>query len=167
MLDHDNFEAFFDPASYDRADSSDTGVAFYRDLAHETGGPILEIACGTGRVTLPIARMGYPITGLDIVPGMLAQARRKSAGLPARWVEGDARSFDLGERFRLIYITGNAFQAFVTNAEQAVLLQCVYAHLADDGLFAFETRNPPSRSPSSHAYRLLPNRRQTRGTNES
>ncbi len=82
MLDHDNLEAFADPVNYDRADSSDTGVAFYSDLARTTGGPILEIACGTGRVTLPIARLGYPITGLDIVPGMLAQARHKSAGLP-------------------------------------------------------------------------------------
>jgi len=142
LLDHDNLESFSDPANYDRADSSDTGVAFYSDLARETGGPILEIACGTGRVTLPIARLGYPITGLDVVPGMLAQARRKSAGLPVRWVEADARTFDLGERFRLIYMTGNAFQAFVTNAEQAALLQRVHAHLADDGLFAFETRNP-------------------------
>ena len=142
MLDHDNLEAFADPANYDRADSSDTGVAFYSDLAREIGGPILEIACGTGRVALPIACLGYAVTGLDIVPGMLAQARRKSAGLPVRWVEGDARTFDLHERFRLIYMTGNAFQAFVTNAEQAALLQRVYVHLADDGLLAFETRNP-------------------------
>ncbi|MCB0058419.1 MAG: class I SAM-dependent methyltransferase [Caldilineaceae bacterium] len=142
MLDHDNLEAFADPANYDRADSSDTGVAFYSDLARETGGPILEIACGTGRVALPIARLGYAVTGLDIVPGMLVLARRKSAGLPVRWVEGDARTFDLGERFRLIYMTGNAFQAFVTNAEQAALLQRVHAHLAAEGFFAFETRNP-------------------------
>lgn len=67
--------------------------------------------------------MGFHVTGLDIVPGMLARAREKSVGLPARWVEGDARSFDLGERFRLIFMTGNAFQAFVTNEEQAAVLQ--------------------------------------------
>jgi hypothetical protein len=93
-------------------------------------------------VTIPIAKLGFPTTGLDIVPGMLAQARRKSAGLPVRWVEGDARTFDLNEQFRLIFLTGNAFQAFVTNAEQAALLQRVRAHLHDEGLFAFETRNP-------------------------
>ncbi|HEX8097894.1 MAG TPA: class I SAM-dependent methyltransferase, partial [Pyrinomonadaceae bacterium] len=73
---------------------------------------------------------------------MLAQARGKSAGLSVRWVEGDARTFDLREHFRLIFLTGNAFQAFVTNAEQAAVLQRVHAHLDDDGLFAFETRNP-------------------------
>jgi SAM-dependent methyltransferase len=142
MLDHNNREAFTDPVDYDYEDSSDDGVAFYAALARETGGPVLEVACGTGRVAIPIAKLGYTVTGLDIEPGMLARAREKSAGLPARWVEGDARSFDLGEKFRLIFMTGNAFQAFVTNEEQATVLQRAYAHLHDEGLFAFETRNP-------------------------
>jgi SAM-dependent methyltransferase len=93
-------------------------------------------------VTIPIAQLGVAVTGLDIVPGMLEQARSKSRALPIQWVEGDARRFDLGNHFRLIFLTGNAFQAFVTNADQAALLQRVHAHLHDDGLFAFETRNP-------------------------
>jgi hypothetical protein len=73
---------------------------------------------------------------------MLARARSKSAGLSTRWVEGDARTFDLGEHFRLIFLIGNAFQAFLTNADQERLLERVRAHLHDEGLFAFETRNP-------------------------
>lgn len=142
MLDHNNLEEFSDAINYDRQDSSDTGIAFYSSLAQEAGGPILEIACGTGRVSIRIAQLGFPVTGLDIVPGMLEQARSKSVGLPVRWVEGDARTFELGEQFQLIFLTGNAFQAFVTNAEQEALLQRVRAHLHDEGLFAFETRNP-------------------------
>jgi SAM-dependent methyltransferase len=142
LLDHNNLEAFSDPVNYDIEDPSDTGVAFYSALAQEAGGAVLEIACGTGRVTIPIAMLGFPTTGLDIVPGMLERAKSKSAGLPVRWVEGDARTFDLHEQFRLVFLTGNAFQAFVTNAEQAALLQRVSAHLHDEGLFAFETRNP-------------------------
>lgn len=142
MIDHNNLEEFSDPINYDLQDSSDTGIAFYRALAQDVGGPVLELACGTGRVTIPIAQLGFATTGLDIVPGMLAQARRKSLGLSARWLEGDARTFDLHEHFRLIFLTGNAFQAFVTNAEQAAVLQRVHAHLHDDGVFAFETRNP-------------------------
>ena len=142
LIDHDNLEAFSDPANYDKEDTSDTGIAFYTALAKETGGPVFEIACGTGRVSIPIARLGFSVTGLDIVPGMIAQARRKSSGLPARWIEGDARRFDLGEKFRLIFLTGNGFQAFLTNADQEALLQRVRAHLHDEGLFAFETRNP-------------------------
>jgi len=142
VFDHDNLEEFADPVNYDRADPGDTGVAFYSALAREAGGSVLELACGTGRVTIPIAKLGFPVTGLDIVPGMLAQARSKSVGLSVRWVEGDARTFDLREHFRLIFLTGNAFQASVTNAEQAAVLQRVHAHLDDEGLFALETRNP-------------------------
>jgi SAM-dependent methyltransferase len=142
VLDHTNLEEFSDPTNYDLEDSSDTGVAFYRALARETGGPVLEIACGSGRVTIPIARDGVPVTGLDIVPGMVERARSKAAGLPARWLVGDARTFALAERFRLVFLTGNAFQAFVTNADQEALLRRVQAHLHDQGVFAFETRNP-------------------------
>jgi SAM-dependent methyltransferase len=103
---------------------------------------VLEIACGTGRVSIPIARLGFAVTGLDIVPGMLDRARTKSAGLPTRWVEGDARTFNLGEQFRLIFMTGNAFQAFLTRTDQEALFERVRTHLHDEGLFAFETRNP-------------------------
>ncbi len=142
MIEHDNLEEYAEPRTYDLEDSSDTGVAFYTALARETGGPVLEVACGTGRVGIPIARQGFAVTGLDIVPGMLELAHGKSADLPTRWVEGDARAFDLGERFRLIFLTGNAFQAFLTRAEQEALLGRVRAHLHDEGLFAFETRNP-------------------------
>jgi SAM-dependent methyltransferase len=123
-------------------DTSDTGIAFYAALAQETGGPVLEIASGTGRVSIPIARLGFAVTGVDIVPGMVERARSKAVGLPTRWIEGDARTFDLHEHFRLIFLTGNAFQAFLTNADQAALLQRVRAHLHDEGVFAFETRNP-------------------------
>lgn len=152
MFEHDNLEEFSDAVNYDMQDASDTGVAFYGGLAREAGGPVLEIACGTGRVTIPVAKLGFATTGLDIVPEMLARARRKSAGLPVRWVEGDARTFDLRERFRLIFLTGNSFQAFVTNDDQAALLRRVRAHLHDEGIFAFETRNP-----------LLPNTRTRAG----
>ncbi|MFL5606290.1 MAG: class I SAM-dependent methyltransferase [Gemmatimonadaceae bacterium] len=150
MLDHANLEEFADPINYDLEDRSNTGVAFYRSLAHETGGPVLEVACGTGRVAIPIARDGIPVTGLDIVPGMIERARGKAVGLPARWLVGDARTCVLAEHFRLIFLTGNAFQAFVTNADQEALLQRVQTHLHDEGVFAFETRNPllPGGEPS-------------------
>ncbi len=142
MIDHDNLDEYSNPLEYDLEDSSDTGVAFYASLARETGGPVLEVACGTGRVAIPIARQGFAVTGLDVVPGMLDVARGKTADLPVRWIEGDARDFDLGEQFRLVFLTGNAFQAFLMNADQEALLGRVHAHLHDEGLVAFETRNP-------------------------
>ncbi|MDZ4717320.1 MAG: class I SAM-dependent methyltransferase, partial [Roseiflexaceae bacterium] len=67
MIDHDNLEEFADAINYDMEDSSDTGVAFYAALAQEVGGPVLEIACGTGRVAIPIAKLGLSVTGVDIV----------------------------------------------------------------------------------------------------
>jgi SAM-dependent methyltransferase len=157
VLDHTNLEEFADPLECDLEDASDTGVAFYRALAHETGGPVLELACGTGRVAIPIAREGIPVTGVDIVPGMIERARRKAVGLPARWLVGDARTFALAERFRLIFLTGNAFQAFVTNADQEALLRRVRAHLQDQGVFAFETRNPlwPTVTPPAGLFVTL------------
>jgi len=142
VIDHDNLEAFADAEAYDIADPTDTGGAFYRALAQEAGGSVLEIGCGTGRITIPIARMGFPVTGLDIVPGMIERAQRKSAELPAKWVVGDGRSFRLDEQFHLIFLTGNVFQFFLTNADQAALLEQVHAHLHPEGLCAFETRNP-------------------------
>ena len=142
MIDHDNLEEFADPHRYDIEDDSDTGVAFYTALARETGGPVLEFACGTGRVSIPIARLGLAVTGLDLVPGMLALARSKSAGLPTRWVEGTRARSTSAQQFRLIFLTGNAFQAFLTRADQEALLERVRAHLHDEGLFAFETSQP-------------------------
>jgi SAM-dependent methyltransferase len=150
LLDHDNLEAFSDPENYD-VHENDSGIAFYTALAQETGGPVLELACGTGRVSIPTARLGYAVTGLDIVPGMVEQARRKSRDLPVRWVVGDARAFSLGEQFRLIFLTGNAFQLFLTLADQEALLTAVRAHLHDAGLFAFETRNPLWGDPRTRA----------------
>jgi SAM-dependent methyltransferase len=127
LIDHNNLEEFADPHTYDIEDNTDTGIAFYSALAQETGGPLLELACGTGRVSIPIARLGFAVTGLDIVCGMIEAARSKSAGLPTRWVEGDARTFDLGEHFRLIFLTGNAFQAFLTRADQQAMMRHGYA----------------------------------------
>jgi SAM-dependent methyltransferase len=141
LLDHDNLEDFADPENYDLHEN-DAGVAFYTALARETGGPVLELACGTGRVCIPIARLGFAVAGLDIVPGMLEQAHRKSRNLPIRWIEADARGFNLDEQFRLIFLTGNAFQLFLTLADQEALLERARAHLHDEGFFAFETRNP-------------------------
>lgn len=110
---------------------------FYLDFAREIiarGGNILEIACGTGRVTLPIARAGAIITGLDLSPAMLKVAREKSAGLEnLRWVQASMRNFDLAEQFDLILSPGHSFQNMVTAAEQVECLETIKRHLAPGG----------------------------------
>ena len=144
-LEEDYLGEFFDPVNYDLEVGGDhPSHQFYAELAKQTGGNVLEVACGTGLVTIPLAQQGIPITGMDIMPGMLAHAKNKSEqlGLSIRWIEGDARSFDVGERFNFIYMTGNAFQAFLNNSDQQALLQNTRKHLTEIGVFAFETRNP-------------------------
>jgi 2-polyprenyl-3-methyl-5-hydroxy-6-metoxy-1,4-benzoquinol methylase len=146
MNAYDNLEEFTDPPNYDieEGERSAPRIAFYCDLTKTVGGPVLEIACGSGLVTIPIAAQGLAVTGVDLARSMLEHARRKadSQGLYIRWVEADARSFELGTRYPFIFITGNAFQAFLRREDQEALLAAVKRHLAPQGVFAFETRNP-------------------------
>jgi SAM-dependent methyltransferase len=110
---------------------------FYRSYASQaasTGRPILEIACGTGRVALRLTDYGVRVVGLDNSSAMLDVARTKSKGNPhVEWVESDMRSFDLGETFGLILIPGHAFQNLVEAADQVACLQCIHRHLDEDG----------------------------------
>lgn len=146
MNAYDNLEEFTDPPNYDieEGERSAARIAFYCDLAKTVGGPVLEIACGSGLVTIPVAAQGLEVTGVDLARRMLEHARRKAdlQGLHIRWVEADARSFELGARYPFIFMTGNAFQAFLRREDQEALLAAVKRHLAPNGVFAFETRNP-------------------------
>jgi len=144
-IEEDYLGEFFDPVNYDLEVGGDhPSHQFYAGLAKLVGGNVLEVACGTGLVAIPLALQGIPVKGLDITPGMLAYAKHKSdrLGLSIQWFEGDARNFALGEKCNFIYMTGNAFQAFLNNSDQQALLQNIRRHLTDDGVFAFETRNP-------------------------
>lgn len=85
------------------------------------------------------------MTGLDPAAAMLDVARRRPGGDRVRWVETDARAFELGERFDLAVMTGHAFQVFPEDDDVAALLRTVGAHLTPSGRFAFESRNPLAR----------------------
>ena len=142
----ENLEEFDDPSNYDieEGERSASRIAFYCDLAKSIGGPVLEIACGSGLMTIPIAAQGLDVTGVDLSRPMLEHARKKAEAqqLDILWVEADARSLDLGTQYEFIYLTGNAFQAFLLREDQEALLASVKRHLAPDGIFVFETRNP-------------------------
>jgi 2-polyprenyl-3-methyl-5-hydroxy-6-metoxy-1,4-benzoquinol methylase len=95
-------------------------------------------------VAIPIAACGLAVTGVDLAQPMLDHARLKAQRdrLPIQWIEADARQLELGSQYRFIFITGNAFQAFLRREDQEALLASIKRHLAPDGIFAFETRNP-------------------------
>ena len=133
-------------ARYDAAvPVSQAEVDFYLELARAAesrGERTLELTCGTGRVAIPLAREGVRIVGLDTSPAMLAEARKRGAGLPIEWLAGDMRAFDLGEQFALIYIPAGSFQLLITVEDQLAALGCIRRHLAPGGRFAFEVENP-------------------------
>jgi len=141
----DNMEEYEDPTRYDQEFGS------YRDdipmlvkWAQKSGGPVVELACGTGRVTIPIAECALPIVGVDLNEKMLQKAREKTRGrdLPVKWVKQDCSRLHLDLKSPFIFMTGNAFQHFLTNESQDQLLKSVYEHLSDYGTFIFNTRFP-------------------------
>jgi SAM-dependent methyltransferase len=107
-------------------------------------GPVLELACGTGRLTIPIAQAGVEIVGLDIASSMLAHARTKAkaAGIEIEFLEGDCRSFALGRKFALIFMAFNSMQHMHDYVSLAALFSSVRKHLAEDGRFIFDVFNP-------------------------
>jgi SAM-dependent methyltransferase len=129
---------------YDDENVWDASANFYRDLARRIGArTLLDIGCGTGTVTRGIAAViGGPVVGVDPAGPMLQVAQRNTAHEAVEWIEADARNARLGRTFDLIIMTGHAFQGFVTREDQAALLATIAAHLAPDGRFAFDTRNP-------------------------
>lgn len=109
---------------------------FYLALARDARGEVLELAVGTGRIAIRLARAGFAVTGLDHSAEMLDRGRANSADLAnLRWVQTDMRTFDLGRQFALIIIPGHSFQNLLTVEDQIACLRSVAAHLAPGGRF--------------------------------
>ncbi len=121
---------------------------FYLEPARESaaqGHSVLELACGTGRVTLPNAREGIEVVGLDNAAAMLDIARRKASsdGIAMTWVEADMRDFDLARRFGLMIMPYRSFLHLLTDADQRSCLDTVLRHLKPRGRFALNFFAPP------------------------
>ncbi|HEV2662742.1 MAG TPA: class I SAM-dependent methyltransferase, partial [Ktedonobacteraceae bacterium] len=90
----------------------------YRNFAELNGGKILELACGSGRVLLPLVQDGYAVTGVDTSAAMLAiaRARLQESGLSARatLVQQDISALNLGQKFRLAFIALGSFGHIAT-----------------------------------------------------
>ena len=131
-----NLGEYLDPQLYDLENpDSEPETSFYLTLARELGGSVLELGCGTGRFTIPLAQAGLDVTGLDVVSAMLNRAKAKAGNLPITWIEADARSFSLNRKFKFIFESGGLFMHLLTNADQEACLACVREHLVHDGCF--------------------------------
>ncbi len=125
----------------DNKDLLKDDIGFYIDYANKLNGKVLELGCGTGRITIPLARAGHKIWGLDVSEPMLnvfrekAKNENKTTNEKLRILNGDMRNFLLDEKFKLIFIPFRTFQSLITEEEQKNCLKCTHEHLADDGLF--------------------------------
>jgi SAM-dependent methyltransferase len=136
---------FYDyvPPYSDRSD-----IAFWVAAGVESGGPVLEIGCGTGRVLIPTARAGIEIVGLDLSPAMLAICRHKLAEEPAdvrarvSLVEANMCDFRLRRDFALVTMPFRPFQHLITMEEQIACLETVHRHLAPGGRLILDLFNP-------------------------
>jgi SAM-dependent methyltransferase len=119
-------------------------IPFYVEEARQASGPVLELACGTGRLTIPIAQAGVEIVGLDLSSAMLDHARKKAkdAGLEIPFILADCREFDLGRKFALIFMAFNSMQHLHDQASLAALFANVKKHLARSGRFILDVFNP-------------------------
>ena len=136
---------FYDyPDLYDALLPVGAEVPFYVDVARQQSGAVLELACGTGQLTIPIALEGLPTVGLDQSSAMLdvAKKRASAAGAPVEFVQGDMRDFALGRDFKLIIVARNSLLHLLSTADLLAALTAVRRHLAQDGVFAFDIFNP-------------------------
>lgn len=102
---------------------------------------ILDIGCGTGNVTVPLAEMGYHLTGLDMSPEMLAVAEEKARnkGISVRWLCQDMREMDLGDlKFDLVISMTDSLNYLSSACELRKVFQQVVSLLTDGGWFVFD-----------------------------
>ncbi|HVM30572.1 MAG TPA: class I SAM-dependent methyltransferase [Candidatus Limnocylindrales bacterium] len=127
-------------------------------LARAGRGPILELACGSGRICLPLARAGHDVVGVDRDPEMLARARRSwavdSDQGRLELVDGDITRLDLGRRFGLVILALNSLLMLPGREAQLAALQVITRHLAPEGRALIDVVLPSAEDLSAYDGRL-------------
>ena len=123
-------------------------IGYFRSLAEQAGGPVLELGCGSGRVAIPLAQAGFDVVGIDRSSGMLGAARsRVEAAGPEvarrlRLVEGDMTTTRAGDGFGLAFAAARVFMSILEPDEQLQTLRLVRDQLRPDGLLAIDVFDP-------------------------
>jgi ubiquinone/menaquinone biosynthesis C-methylase UbiE len=119
-------------------------VRFWQDLARRQAGAVLELGCGTGRVTVPVARTGARVVGVDRSSEMLVRARRRATRAKlldeVRLVRGDIRRlpFRSPAKFRLVMAPYGVLQSLIRESDLASSLDAVARVLEPGGLFGID-----------------------------
>ncbi len=123
-------------------------VAFFAEFARAAEGPVLDVCCGTGRLTIPIARLGRRVHGIDISPELLSRFAERLAAEATEVRErcqahlADARDFEIDERFALACIGFNSLCMLPDRESQMRALKAVNRHLAANGRVIVDLTNP-------------------------
>ena len=123
-------------------------IPFYLEYARLKGSPILEIACGTGRVLIPLAEAGYEVWGIDLSAAMLAKVRQKISSLPENvkrrihLVQADMRDFRLEVKFPLVLIPFRSFLVLLTVDDQIRALKNIKEHMKEEGVLVIDVFAP-------------------------
>lgn len=114
------------------------------EWAKKKNGKILDLGCGTGRLTIPLAKKGYKVEGVDLNSFMLRRAEEKAnkLGLNIAFHEMDLTNLNFNEKAAMMFMVGNTFQHILTNHLQDQMLLSIHDHLEDDGILIFGTRMP-------------------------
>ncbi|MGH9238826.1 MAG: class I SAM-dependent methyltransferase [Vicinamibacterales bacterium] len=150
---------FYDhPDLYDALLPVGAHLPFYAGLARQQAGAVLELACGTGQITIPIAVNGHPTVGLDRSRAMLDVATKRAVAANARveFVEGDMRDFALDRKFDLIFVARNSLLHLLSTADLLAAFAAVRRHLAPNGVFAFDIFSPSARLLARPAGQRFP-----------
>lgn len=147
---------YSEPTIYDQMHTQGAGkdFNFYKSIAEKAGKKALEMACGTGRLTIPLAKAGINMTGIDISEKMLSEARRKAEleSVTINWIQADCCHFSISEKFPFIFIPCNSFHHIYEIESIKNVFDCVKVHLEPDGFFALDIYKPDfkilSRDPS-------------------
>ncbi len=129
-------------ASYDdhlRGDEDET-IDFLARQAR--GGSVLELAIGTGRIGLPLARRGLAVSGIELSEDMVAQLRRKPGGSEIPVTMGDYAEVGVEGEFSLIFVVFNTIYNLLTQDHQVRCFENVAKHLTNDGVFVLEAEMP-------------------------
>ena len=144
-------------ALYDAEHRSLTAdIDLYLDLLHEARvrGPVLELACGSGRVAVPLAMAGHQVTGLDLSTAMLRRARARRRGLPPevaarlRFSRQDMRRFRFDQSFAAAIIPFSSLALLPEPADRAACLDCLARHLSPRAPLIIDLPCPVSGSPA-------------------
>ena len=134
MSDYDSFAADYDTWAADMTED----VAWYVGLAREADEPIVELAVGSGRVAIPIAReTGKRVIGIDSSKAMLAIAHERSRGLPLELREGDMRDLELAEPVDLVICPFRSLLHLPTWRDKRRVFERVAEALGPGGRFAW------------------------------